>query len=235
MREKSLVPAGCGQKARLRVVRLIHETHPFGVGTPFRSRRNGARLAGMRPGRVAAQRAPNSWRRSRSFGKGHNGCVPRRTGHRRLLPHSTLRAPGRSRFRAGAPAAAFAVVQRGARGCSRTRRWRAPGRSRISAAPRALHVPWTRGREACPGLVAAKPLLREGAQRLRSTWNGALSAAPALDAAHTGSQPPSGRGAAAAKQTSHGARQPCPHSSCATGARRLYLLGQQRITRGLLR
>src|SRR3970040_1008233 len=45
----------------------------------------------------------------------------------------------------------------------------------------------------------------------------------------------SGRGAAAAKETLHGARPPCPHWSCATGARRLYLFGQQRITRGVLR
>jgi len=40
-----------------------------------------------------------------------------------------------------------------------------------------------------PELVAAEPLPRVRAQRLRSTLNRAVAAAPALEAARTGSQP----------------------------------------------
>jgi len=87
-----------------------------------------------RPGLVAAKRAPDSRPRSGSFGKGHNGCAQRRTGHCRLLPHSTLRAPGRSRFREGAPAVAVGVEPGRLRLLPHST-LRAPGRNRRRATP----------------------------------------------------------------------------------------------------
>ena len=91
-----------------------------------------------RPGRVAAPRAPDSWPRGGSFGKGHSGCIPRRTGHCRLLPHSPLRAPGRSRFREGVLRPHSARSNRGAIGRSRT-----PGFAHRVAAVGRYPVAWT--------------------------------------------------------------------------------------------
>ena len=105
------------------------------TGSRRRPRREERRLViPKRPGLVAAKRAPDSRPRSGSFGKGHNGCAQRRTGHCRLLPHSTLRAPGRSRFREGAPAVAVGVEPGRLRLLPHST-LRAPGRSRRRATP----------------------------------------------------------------------------------------------------